>query len=151
MAPLTRQKDLEFAGGIIHIVDHPMAPRYPLGNTGTVLGINAITGIIQANEKGPSTSFLPSIQNASDVTVFAPQDSSLTSASIPPPQAAGNYVVSGPVLYSTALNAGTSFLTAGREKLFVTTNASGAIFINGSRIIASDILTANGVVHVIEG
>ena len=150
VARLTRQ-DLEFSGGIIHIVDHPMAVPFSLGNTGTVLGINAITGIIQANEKGPSTSFIPNIQNASDVTVFAPQDLALIDASIPPPQAAGDYVFSGPVLYSTALTAGTSFLTAGKEKLFVTTNASGAIFINGSRIISSDILTANGVVHVIEG
>lgn len=133
--------DLKFAGGIIHIVDHPMAPPYSLGNTGTVLGIKAIAGIIQAR---------PSIQNTSDVTAFAPQNSILNSTSTASSQAAGNFVVSGSVLYSTSLITGKSFLTAGKTKLFVTTNASGAIFVNGSRIIESDILTANGVVHVIE-
>ena len=127
-----------------------MAPPYSLGNTGIVLGINAIAGIIQASVKGPGPSFLPNIQNASDVTVFAPQNSALNNASIASPQVAGNFVVSGPVLYSTALTAGSSFLTAEKTKLFVTTNASGAIFVNGSRIVESDILTANGVVHVIE-
>ncbi len=127
-----------------------MAPPYSLGNTGTVLGINAIAGIIQASEKGPGPSFLPSIQTASDVTIFAPQNLALTNTSIASPQLAGNYVVSGPVLYSTALTAGTSLHTAGMTKLFVTTDTSGAIFVNGSRIIESDILTANGVVHVIE-
>ncbi|CAF9941591.1 MAG: hypothetical protein ALECFALPRED_009237 [Alectoria fallacina] len=145
-----KSNDLEFAGGILHIVDHPMAPPYSLGNTGTVLGINAIAGIIQASVKGPGPSVLPNIQNASDVTVFAPQNSALKNASIASPQVAGNFVVSGSVLYSTALTAGTSFLTAEKRKLFVTTNASGAIFVNGSRIVESDILTANGVVHVIE-
>ena len=127
-----------------------MAPPYSLGNTGTVLGINAIAGIIQASEKGPGPTFLPNIQTASNVTVFAPQNSALNSTLIASSQVAGNYVVSGPLLYSTVLNAGASFLTAGKTKLLITTNTSGAIFVNGTRIIASDILTANGVVHVIE-
>ena len=127
-----------------------MAPPYSLRNTSTVLGINAIPGIIQASAKGPGPGFLPNIENASDVTVFALQNSALNSTPIASPQAAANYVVSGKVLYSTALTAGTSFLTAGKTKLFVTTSANGAVFVNGSRIIESDILTANGVVHILE-
>ena len=127
-----------------------MAPPYSLGNTGTVLGINAISGIIQASAKGPGPGFLPNIEIASDVTVFALQNSALNSTPIASAQAAANFVVSGKVLYSTALTAGTSFLTAGKTKLFVTTNANGAVFVNGSRIIESDILTANGVVHILE-
>lgn len=126
-----------------------MAPPYSLGNTSTVLGINSVANIIQASENGHGPSFV-NIQNASDVTVFAPQNSALNSTLTTSSQTAGNFVVSGPVLYSTALTAGTSFLTAAKTKLFVTTNPSGAIFVNGSRIIESDILTANGVVHVIE-
>ena len=127
-----------------------MAPPYSLGNTGTVLGINSIAGIIQASEMGPNSSFLPNIQEARDVTVFAPQNSVLSNTSVASPQAAANFVVSGTVLYSTALTAGVSFFTAGRTKLFITTNASGVVFVNGSRIIESDILTANGVVHILE-
>lgn len=127
-----------------------MAPPYSLGNTGTVLGINAISGIIQASAKGPGPGFLPNIEVASDVTVFALQNSALNSTPIASAQTAANFVVSGKVLYSTALTAGTSFLTAGKTKLFVTTNANGAVFVNGSRIIESDILTANGVVHILE-
>ena len=128
-----------------------MAPPYSLGNTGTVLGIDAIAGIIKASAKGPGPGFRPYIENARDVTVFAPQNLALNNTPTASSQVAGNFVVSGPVLYSTTLTAGTSFLTAGKTKLFVTTNASGAVFVNGSRIIESDILTANGVVHIIEG
>ena len=116
-----------------------MAPPYTLKDTGTVLGINAIANITQANVTG-----------ASDVTIFAPQNSALDDEPIASPQVAANYAVSGPVLYSTALTAGKSVTTAGKTKLVVTTNANGAIFINGSRIIESDIITANGVVHIIE-
>lgn len=127
-----------------------MAPPYSLGDTGTVLGINAIAGIIQAIEEGPASISLSNIQNASDITVFAPQNSALNNTLISSSQAAVDFVVSGYVIYSTALTAGTSFLTAGETKLFVTTDTSGAVFVNGSRIVESDILTANGVVHVIE-
>lgn len=116
-----------------------MAPPYSLANTAAVLSID-VGNIIHAS---------PSIQDASDVTVFAPQNSALNNATIASAQTAKNYIVSG-LLYSTALTAGTSFLTAGKTKLVVTTNANGAIFINGSRIIESNILTANGVIHVIE-
>ena len=127
-----------------------MAPPYSLGDTGTVLGINAIAEIIQGSAKGSGPSYLADIQNASDVTVFAPQNSALNNTPVVSPQAAANFVVSGQVLYSTALTTGKTFLTAGKTKLSVTTNANGTIFVNGSRIIESDILTANGVVHIIE-
>ena len=142
------QKDLEFAGGILHIVDRPMAPPYTLRDTGTVLGIDAIANITQANVQGFNVS--RNLTSASDITVFAPLNLAPDDEPIASPQVAANYVVSGPVLYSTALTAGKSITTIGKTKLVVTTGANGAIFVNGSRIIASDILTANGVVHVIE-
>ena len=126
-----------------------MAPPYSLGNTSVVLGINSVADIIQAVEKGPNPSF-PNIQTASDVTVFAPQSSALNSTLTTSPKTAANFVVSGSALYSTGLTAGRRIITHGNTELFVTTNASGAIFVNGSRIIKPDILTANGVVHVIE-
>ena len=125
-----------------------MAPPYTLSDTGTVLGINAIANITQANVQGFNVS--RNLTGASDITIFAPQNSALDDAPIASPQVAANYVVSGPVLYSTALTADTSVTTIGKTKLVVTTNASGAIFVNGSRIVVSDILTANGVVHIIE-
>ena len=131
-----------------------MAPPYSIANTGTVLGINALEGISQANLKPylrpneTETGF--NLNTFPNVTVFAVQNSALNKVASASPQVAADYVSHGPVLYSTALTAGTSFLTVGKSKLFVTTNASGAIFVNGSRIVEPDILTANGVVHVIE-
>ena len=125
-----------------------MAPPYTLRDTGTVLGINAIANITQANLQGSDVS--RNLTGASDVTIFAPQNSALDDEPIASPQIAANYAVSGPVLYSTALTAGKNITTTGKTKLVVTTNANGAVFINGSRVIESDIITANGVVHIIE-
>lgn len=125
-----------------------MAPPYTLRDTGTVLGINAIANITQGNVQGNDVS--PNLTGASDVTIFAPQNSALNDGSIASPQVAANYAVSGPVLYSTALTAGKNVTTTGNTPLVVTTNADGAIFVNGSRVIVPDILTANGVVHIIE-
>ena len=59
-----------------------MAPPYSLGNTGTVLGVNAVASIIQASEKGPAPISLPSIQNARDTTVFVAQNSVLSNTLI---------------------------------------------------------------------
>ena len=125
-----------------------MAPPYSLNNTSVVLHINAIPQIIQASEKAPS--FLPNIQTANDITVFALQNSALSNTTLVSPHVAADYVVPGSVLYSTALTKPTSFLTAGKTRLFVTVNRDGDVFVNGSRIIESDIITANGVVHIIE-
>ena len=131
-----------------------MAPPYSVTNTGTVLGINALKAISQANIKPyfrpnqTETGF--NLNTSPNVTVFAVQNSALNKTSITSSQVAANYVYQGEVLYSTALIAGTSFVTTANSKLFVTTDASGSIFVNGSRIVEPDILTANGVAHVIE-
>ena len=125
-----------------------MAPPYTLRDTGIVLGINAIANITQANVQGSEVS--RNITGASDVTIFAPQNSALDDEPITSPQVAANYAVAGPVLYSTALTTGKSITTTGKTKLVVTTNANGSVFVNGSRIIESDILTANGVIHIME-
>ena len=131
-----------------------MAPPYSITNTGTVLGINALKGISQANIKPYSRSNQTetgfNLNTSPNVTVFAVQNSALNKTSIASPQVAANYVCQGEVLYSTALIAGTSFVTTANSKLFVTTDAFGARYVNGSRIVTPDILTANGVVHIIE-
>ena len=68
----------------------------------------------------------------------------------------------GQVLYSTNLTNG--FVTAGTalpvggnasvgtgQPLVVTTDSNGDIFVNNSRILQRDIISSNGVVHVVEG
>ena len=72
-----------------------------------------------------------------------------------------SYIVPGQVLYSTNLTNG--FVTAGTAlpaggnstvgagaPLVVMTGSIGDIFVNNSRILQRDIISSNGVVHVVE-
>ena len=50
----------------------------------------------------------------------------------------------------TAISAGASSNVGFGAPLVVVRDQSGGISVNGSRILQADILTSNGVVHVIE-
>ena len=122
--------------------------------------------------KYPKTQAPLDINTAPDITVFAIQNS--VADTLFPPSVNGsnynctesycidarlsNYIVPGQVLYSTNLTDGfvtaQTALSAGEEAgsapLLVTTNSQGDILVNNSRILQSDILSSNGVVHVVE-
>ena len=60
------------------------------------------------------------------------------------------HVVQGAVGYSTTLSNGLKLPTLAGQELTITIDAEGAVFVNNARIINSDILIANGVLHVID-
>lgn len=60
------------------------------------------------------------------------------------------HVVQGTVGYSTTLSNNTKLATLADEELTITIDEEGAVFINNARVINSDILIANGVLHVID-
>lgn len=62
----------------------------------------------------------------------------------------GQYVVAGEVGYSTDLKAGKTFKTVADGILVVTQDAQENVQVNGSRVVRSDVLTDNGVVHILE-
>ena len=126
--------------------------------------------------KYPETQAPLNITSAPDITVFAIQNS-VADTLFSSPSVKGytynctesycrdarlsNYIVPGQVLYSTNLTNGfvtaQTALPAGEEvgagegaPLVVTRNTEGDILVNNSRILQSDILTSNGVVHVVE-
>ncbi len=167
--------DLTFAGDILHIADHPYAPPYPLASTGIVLNISILAPMTAQLYKYPQTQAPLNISTAPDITVFAVQNS-IADTLLPPSMIGSNYsctgtycsdaqlsnyIVPGQVLYSTNLTNG--FVTAGTAlpaggtasvgsgaPLVVTTDSKGDVFVNESRILHKDILTSNGVVHVVE-
>jgi hypothetical protein len=60
------------------------------------------------------------------------------------------HVVQGAVGYSTTLSNGLKLPTLAGQELTITIDAEGALFVNNARVINSDILIANGVLHVID-
>ena len=106
---------------------------------------------LTAKENG----YTPTIQNTTDTTVFAPSNDAVdsilgTSQTNSTYQQLAEYVVAGSVAYSTNLTDGATLQTVGGQSLVVYNDANGNIFVNSSRVIESDILTQNGVVHIID-
>jgi len=59
------------------------------------------------------------------------------------------YHASRGVKYSTGLGNGTLSAVNG-ETLTITTRPDGSIFVNSAKVIESDVLVKNGVIHVID-
>jgi uncharacterized surface protein with fasciclin (FAS1) repeats len=121
-----------------------------LTNTLVTGGLTAFAGALQrAGVESP-------INNARDVTVFAPVNDgfsaigtlvdSMTSEQLA--QVLNYHVVQGKVLYSWLITAGTHVTVQGGSLNLKVVN--GEMFVNGAKIISSDVLVGNGVVHVLD-
>lgn len=88
---------------------------------------------------------------ADQVTLFAPIDGSYNSSCSCSITAAAveAHVVYGSALYNSVLLDGTEFQTCQGKKLKITVQ-DGEKYVNGVRIILSDAITLNGVIHTIE-
>lgn len=58
--------------------------------------------------------------------------------------------MAGAVGYSTTLKDGQTLKTLAGSVITITIK-NGEVFANGVKVVAADVLVANGVVHVIEG
>lgn len=110
-----------------------------------------------------SPTLLNVLNNASGITLFAPNNSALATAScigslLPNSTALialfGNHVINGTTVYSPAFTNGNNYTSASGEPFAFKTNSSGVYVSSGgsnwAHIMRSDVLTSNGVVHVID-
>lgn len=103
------------------------------------------------------------LNNARGITLFAPNNSAIATANcvgglLPNTTALialfGNHVINGTTVYSPAFTGGNNYTSASGEPFAFKTNSSGVYVSsagsNWAHIMRSDILTSNGVVHVID-
>ncbi|KAG9003470.1 hypothetical protein FRB94_010005 [Tulasnella sp. JGI-2019a] len=116
------------------------------GNITTVLDATQLKAFQAANLIAP-------LAAAHGMTFFAPVDSALTSASNTLTAAIwGNHIINGSTVYSTSLSQG-QYASASGTRFTFTTNSSGTFVTSGqatAKIIQSDVLVQNGVVHMID-
>ncbi|RMX75498.1 hypothetical protein D0869_11568, partial [Hortaea werneckii] len=157
------KQDIEFKGGVIQQVDAFAIPPLPFVDTASSYNL--------ANEPQAITSFLGAIyaqKNASlprllnttkDVTIFAPVNvafeiirGSITSMPSKTLHDVLSYHVvpssDGPI-YSSDFANGTTLRTLQGHNLTMSFN-SNSYFLNSARITTTDILIANGVIHIID-
>jgi uncharacterized surface protein with fasciclin (FAS1) repeats len=144
-------QDIEFDGGVIHIINDVLA--IPLNLTATAIegSLSAVVGALNLTQQGSD------LEELEDVTIFAPNNdafaaigSILTNLSTSDLSSILEYhVINGSVLYSSDLSNGTEKALGG-DDVEITISDDGDVFVNAARVVVSDILIANGVVHVID-
>jgi uncharacterized surface protein with fasciclin (FAS1) repeats len=131
-------------------VDSVLAPPMNITSTAKFLGLTSLTG-------GLEKAGLVHVDHLVGVTVFAPNNDAF--------QAIGNlignlttdqlldileYHVVVDVAYSTSLMNDMELDTVNGKKLTITVDGD-QVFVNGARVIKSDVLINSGVIHVIDG
>lgn len=146
------QADVNFTGGVIHVIDRFLVlPEIP-SDTLTTAGLSSLRGALNA------TGLTEAVDTTPDVTIFAPSNeafrnigSALANASVEDITSILTYhVVNGTVGYSSGLKNGTVLTTLNGANLTITIGEEGRVFVNNARVTIADVLVANGVVHVID-
>ncbi|KAM3416618.1 Uncharacterized protein BST61_g8209 [Cercospora zeina] len=137
-------------GSFVHIIDSVLTLPINVYLTAVAANLTALAGAINA------TNLTEPLIESEQITVFAPtteafddissalQDLSLEDATA----ILGYHVINGTVAYSSNLTNAT-LTSSGGQDLNITI-IDGAVFVNAARVIAADVLIANGVVHVID-
>lgn len=144
-------QDIQFSGGIIHVVDAFLTIPQNLSTTLDVLNLTACLGAVEAVPGLSST-----INLTSALTMFVPDNAAFqavgaTLNSMSRDQLAeimDFHIVPSSVNYSPMLNNGDLASTQGNGDLSIT-KAGGQTFIDSAAVVVPDVLVSNGVVHII--
>ncbi|KAJ2956521.1 hypothetical protein NQZ79_g7649 [Umbelopsis isabellina] len=140
-------KDIQCSNGIIHVIDAVLLPpkKAPL----TIMHhpeLAAFSNITQSNN-------LTNILSSHQTTIFAPNNAAWGNFSYST-QPMGilirdvKYQVAHGVFRSTDLSTGSLTSISGQQIKVDTSN--GSVTINGAHIIQADVLTSEGVIHIID-
>ncbi|PVH99098.1 Fasciclin-domain-containing protein [Periconia macrospinosa] len=145
------EANLNFTGGVIHIIDSVLRPPVDLLETANAFNLTAFRGALNA------TGLANSLVSVPDVTIFAPNNEAFTNIN----SAIGGlsnetlqnilayHVVNGTVAYSTLLEDGQNVTASDGQNLTITLR-NGSVFVNQARVVTANVLVGNGVVHVID-
>lgn len=150
MVHLTYCQNLNFSGGVVHVIDGVLTIPPNVTTTATEANLTAFLGAVEA------TNLTSAVNTTPDLTIFAPNNAAFQNIS----SALGNltveqaasileyHVINGTVAYSSTLSNG-SVPTLGGGNLTITIT-DGEVFVNRARVVNADILLQNGVLHVID-
>ncbi|KAH7032694.1 FAS1 domain-containing protein [Microdochium trichocladiopsis] len=142
--------NLNFTGGVIHIIDSVLTIPGSIPDTLTAANLTALAGAVGAADLGDA---LTDLQN---VTIFAPSNDAFgaigsITGNLSTEALAGilqYHVVDGVLGYSSGLSDTTLTALDGSELNIRVID--GEVFVNSAKVVIPDVLVANGVVHVID-
>jgi uncharacterized surface protein with fasciclin (FAS1) repeats len=120
-------------------------------DTLSAAGLTSLRGALNA------TNLVSTVNNTPNITIFAPTNAALQAiggglANLTSEQTKDvltYHVVAGTLGYSSGLKNGTVLKAVNGKDLTITIN-DGKVFVNSARVVTTDVLIANGVVHVID-
>ncbi|KAK4464727.1 FAS1 domain-containing protein [Cladorrhinum samala] len=143
--------NVNYTGGTIHVIDSVL--NLPANVTNTLLAANLTATLGAVRQAGVEDV----LNTTPDLTVFVPTNdafaaignlvSGLTAEQLG--GILGYHVIPGKVVYSSDIADG-SVATLEGSNLNIRVQ-DGNVFVNSAKVIAADILIANGVAHVIDG
>ena len=146
--------DIEFASGVMHVIDMPLIPPISYPATAETYNTTAFLGASYQN-----LTLAHFMNLTSDITILAPNNYAFQAVASSPvfldktvlSELVDYHIILSPQgpLYSPSLTNGSIITTLQGAKLTVTF-ASNSLFINSARILQQDLLLANGVMHVLD-
>ena len=150
------QADIETSNGIIHVIDKVILPRKDIVDT--AVGAGSFKTLVTAVK---AAELVDTLKGQGPFTVFAPADSAF--AKLPADTIQGllknkpalqgvltYHVVPGRILAGDIAMGNSSVATANGAKLSITRDRAGNVMVNGAKVVSTDILAGNGVIHVID-
>lgn len=146
------QADLMFSGGVVQVIDSLLIPPSTLSKAVAFDGFNytSFEGIANAADKIESLSY------TKNVTIFVPNNEAfqklgpaISDLSSDDLASIVDYMVLDEVVFSTGLTNDTQYMTQKGENITVMRSGNN-VYINSAQLLTSDLLIANGVLHVID-
>ncbi|KAK4242019.1 tRNA wybutosine-synthesizing protein [Achaetomium macrosporum] len=146
--------DVEFDGGnVVHIIDTVLTVPASPAQTAVNTGLTSLAGALTA------AGLVDGVNSLSDVTIFAPTNdafkaigSGLGSLSTQDlVSILGYHVLTQQVRFSTDLLSADQMALSTLQGQNITVRRDGSqVFVNSAKVVIADVLTSNGVVHVLD-
>ncbi|TLS25150.1 hypothetical protein PpBr36_07933 [Pyricularia pennisetigena] len=145
--------NINYTGGVIHVINRVLT--LPVNDTRTLTDLN-LTAAAGAIRRADLSTRLDRLR---DVTMFIPnneafdrvgssfEDSKMSADQLS--QVLQYHIVQGSRPFYTSALANSSLTTLNGARLTFT-NTSNGVFVNSAKIVSSNVLTNNGVIHVID-
>ncbi|HKJ90132.1 MAG TPA: fasciclin domain-containing protein, partial [Oceanipulchritudo sp.] len=145
--------DIEGSNGVIHVIDSVLLPPSDIVDTAVTGGFSTLVTAVQA------AGLEDALRGDGPLTVFAPTDEAFAalgedtlSSLLADPETLADillyHVLSGDV-YASEVAPGEVPMLNG-DSATIDTTETGSLTIEGANIIGTDIVTSNGVIHVID-
>jgi len=143
-------QDVRFTNGIVHIIDTVLPPPMSVSLTAKVANLTVLADALV------STGLVNTVNELNGITVFASTDAAFdaisnTIATLTNEQIAEvlTYHVVPSRAFSTDLEDGMKIETVNGKTITISIEEDD-VYVNGAKVILADVITNNGVVHVID-